>query len=225
MFIEGQGDSFEGSGSGIIMGTGVRMGTQSPRKYARTPVHEEAEEEEESPSVKGAKSPRARDHESQPPALSPPQEKASATEDKSPVSAGGKRLPTPEEMKGGAVRSTISSREATEGEKVVRIISKLALSSANVNLIDKLEEEEKRLEGSFDDTPRLTKMSSGEENFQIGERKALAQPGQSEEEGPGTVDRGLSIRMKSGVKPSDEFEEGCEEGEQRSTARQRGRSD
>ena len=201
------------------------MGTQSPRKYARTPVHEEAEEEEESPSVKGAKSPPAREAELHQAAPSAKHEKAASTEEHAPTSPGGKRLSTPEEMKGGAVRSTISSREATEGEKVVRIISKLALSSANVNLIDKLEEEEKRLEGSFDDTPRLTKMSSGEENFQIGERKQAGRPGHTEEEGLEMVDRGLSIRMKSGVKQPDDLDEGADEGEPRSVVRTRGRSD
>ena len=95
-----------------------------------------------------------------------------------------------------AGRSTLGSRDAPEGERVVRIISKLALSSANVTFVDKPDEEEKRLEGSFDDTPRLTKMSSGEGDFPLGERRSASGARsiiKSSVEGKRTVDKGVAI--------------------------------
>ena len=62
IFVEGQEMPGDVTG-GIIIGTkanharSLRLGPLSPRKYARTPVQEEAEEEEESPSVQGRRSP------------------------------------------------------------------------------------------------------------------------------------------------------------------------
>ena len=62
IFVEAQGMPGEVPG-GIIIGTkancarSLRGGPLSPRKYARTPVQEEAEEEEESPSVQERRSP------------------------------------------------------------------------------------------------------------------------------------------------------------------------
>ena len=95
----------------------------------------------------------------------------------------------------------MGSRDAPEGEKVVRIISKLALSSANVNFADKTEEGEKRLEGSFDETPRLTKMSSGEGDFQLGERRSASgvrSVSKGSGEGKRTVDKGVAIQARGG---------------------------